>query len=1038
MKKKVFLHAIISALLFVIFGFGFSSWLIISPNLTKNPVNHDPNSNEMVDLNVHYRTLSAETKTTYEYFVPDQVSVTHNISATDKDGNTKYQEFTSSDIKITNPDKKIQYYDVDENGKYTAILQHVNSYGPEQIKSLNVEVNSWKPAQEGEYGVVWKTQVDPNDSSTALKFTCDQGNGLYGHGHKYEIGGVYRAEEEIFNETVETDGISITTIIFQRITVYDRQELTYGKKSGFIPYKAWFYYPQYEQRKLVIKVQKGVLEEVSDVKTIQVKKGTTITPFDLQVEGSKNYGYYSDADYTNLFDFKVPINERGDIYLQFIAASDNLTSSINALGNGQTLNLHDSYKGGTGDGINIPDDPTYYQKINGLFFDACTLNTGATLNLTYENEKIYELPITGSIGENLGNHRNSKDSSISEEYLSNENIGKRDCSCFVLLNGDMTVRGTLNIGAKVGGGPEGGSRYSYIIGQYSTLDLYGHTLTIEDGGRVNAYGIIKDSVGTGKIIVKKGGKLQSVLTVSDGRGRDSSAIGISKRQSPFTEYRLSYLQTSVKFYYGSTFTGYLKADFSSLGIANVYIDLFGEEITSGSNQKNALFSWSNTDFLETDYVSYEAYQITTLLSNAAFVKDMYQWRNKFEIHASLKVAGSYILNTSFTTPLGNLNIDIDFARLDTPISPFFDIILATGYKLEAHSKLTFYPGSSFYAQKNSTLIFKSDGEKTFNEISKGLTIAGETRTIAGGMMGYTSRIQDISSSAQANSKFNVGVYNMAGYWEYVKPANLVIDGDIEIDPNIDTTKSDGFYYISGNILMSDRALRSLKENKEYIKTYDLKAELKSGFFYDNSHQNINDQHLFASGYNMSPLNSGKKSYILDKNHDLEGYFDPSNGIFTSEIDGQKYFLKTGVNMYEGGSSGSSQSSRVDRNIEIVPVKDEDVDENNRIVIEGSGQAYLYYCGIYVPIYNFDRQQSIGNNTKLTVNARKFMSNEDGTYSINIKRITPDDSTAAAVSTNVSKCFTNLVVNFKSSTSKWEYYAFEAYPKTGNDVWYSYS
>lgn len=1039
MKKGKIVLALFIHIIFLL-TIGVSTWIIGVLVETKNSINHNIDNNEMVDVNVHYRAQSAETKTTTEYFIPKTYSVEHNISATDKDGNTSYQEFVApvyngTTGNLTNSDKKLQYWDVN-NGIYTKINQHNNNVGPEQIKSLKITVDSWEPTTDSAtYGVVWKTIVNPNDTTTALRFVGDQGNMAQGHGHKYAVGDIYKEDEEILRTTETHGDTTIITIVYQRITIYDRKEVIYGNVTvacAPVNYAGWFYYPQYEQRMVKITQTKGEIVDRDNVSTIRVKKNSIISPFDLNVENHNNYGFFEESDYSVLFDFSKPITNTKDIYLRYVSSAANLSTNISSLKSGETLNLYDQHKGGSGTGTNISLFPSYYDKINALFIDQCTIENGATLNLTFSNEQISIDPSTGSFNENLGNHRNNTDNSIAPDYDGSEYIGNSDCSCYIILNGDLTVRGTLNIGAKIGGYESGALIYSYIIGQYAKLDLYGHTIIV-DGGVVNSLGIIKDSVGGGKIIVKNGGKLQTVITVTDGRGRDTSVLGTTKRQSPFTEYKLSYLQVPVYFYNGTNFEGYLKVDFGTMGIINVYLNLIGNTFNE------SLFTWNGSS--DEEYVYYKPYQIPELSTpdNSIIYKYMYNWRNRFEFNANLRQASSLILSASVKTPIGNINADIDFARIDTPISPFMDFILNGGYTLEINSKMTFYPGSSFIANRNSTIDFNYYRNMTYQQISAGITLPGETRYIAGGIMSYTNRIKDFATNGYSASIFNKGIYSQDKYWEYVKESNVIIDGKINFNDGIDTSKSDGFYYLSGNITICNSSLEIIKNKRRCIKTYDLKSELQSGFLYDNTNQSLSTEYLFATSYNISPLISNEKAFIIDANYELEGAFDKKTCIFTNS-NNKKYFLKTDQDMYEDGSSGSNQGSRIDRNIEISEI--EQTYESYKIIKEKNGGYYLYYCGLYVPLLSeFNSNLSISNNHEFTINARKFMSNSDALYSVNVKKLTiNEDGSTTTVNigaTKVASCFSKLVVKYSSLTKEWSYYCFEDYPKTGINERYIY-
>lgn len=50
------------------------------------------------------------------------------------------------------------------------------------------------------------------------------------------------------------------------------------------------------------------------------------------------------------------------------------------------------------------------------------------------------------------------------------------------------------------------------------------------------------------------------------------------------------------------------------------------------------------------------------------------------------------------------------------------------------------------------------------------------------------------------------------------------------------------------------------------------------------------QYEFATSFNLNPLISNEKAYIIDKDYDLEGQYNISTGIFES-LDGNYYFYR---------------------------------------------------------------------------------------------------------------------------------------------------
>ena len=1049
MKKNLSLFLF----LFIIFTslMGFASYLIAPESInTQTSLVHSDEKTDYVNVNVHYETIDTGGATSVEYFIPDKFTIEYNISPFDASGDVNYEAYSApvydgktGSLNSDNQGDRIPiYYDV-VDGKYTAIQRHNISIGPEQIKSFSFNVETRKKVNnESQYGIVWKTNVkNANGVDDYLRFACDSGNTITGHGDKYGEGDVYKSDQIISQETVKENNKIVTSTIYQRITVYKIDAITYGSVDvACVPvdYNVWVYYPQYEVRMTRITTTTNEPVFFENVDTIKVKRGSLVNPIILNVPNYTNYGYFDDPSYNNYFNFNRPIDENSDIYLRYIQSSKEIANKINNLSNGSSLNFHDTYKGGSGNGYNIGEDDTYHISTNSVFIDKATISQGATVNLTFGNDEIYIEPNIGSFSENLGNHRTNSDNAIAPDYNGTNSstyndIGYSNASVYMILNDDLTINGTLNIGGEIGGSSTSNNLYSYIIGRYALLDLYGHDIIINNGGVLKNYGLIKDSVGGGKIIINNGGELETVVTISDGRGRDQSAVGLSKRQSLFTEYKLSYLQVPCIFYHGSTLNGYLKIDFNTFGIVNTNIQFLG------NNKNMALFAWSSNN-LSTDYVLYKPYQIEAIATpgKTEIYTKMYNYRNLFSFHANLDEAGSYILNANLSTPMGNLSADFDFARIDFPISPFFDIVVNRGYSLSISSKMTFYPGSSFYGDYGSNINFNIEGYKVFDPISMGLTIAGESRYIAGGIMAYSNRISDVASKNYSRNRFSTGVYGQTAYRDYVKPSNINIYSNINFNNQISTEYDDSYYYLSGPINFSKEAINKIKENRNFIKTYDVKSELTNGFFYNNTYQDLDNQIEYATSFNLNPLICNNISYLIDKNNLIEGNYDWRTGILTTK-NNDMYYLWMDNDLYTDGSGSSNQGSKIDRNILIKKV----IEKNEANIIKDEENKYfVYYCGINVPLLDdFDFDVNIGNNFKLNVNLRKFMSNSNSeAASINFTKYTLNNNgqyDRTTQSVNISSLYANAQINYNSASKDWSFYQFNQYSKTGNDVYWSY-
>lgn len=1007
-------HNVFKLIVSFIFCFSvcFSAWVYSS--LTSTGKDLSLSKNENVNVTVHNLKQSTDVSITTEYSVPVESSVVVDeekfLSDTDQNGNGQKEKWpdVGDKWKTIDWDEKTKYYNVDKNGKKTEIITH-STTGPGQIKYKNsyINVGEWKNVSDSStWGNVWNVGYKSNEFY--FYSNCEDSISLK---MQYNKNDVLPNTENKISEKVEFDektGTKITTIIYERAIVRDTKKQNRGKWIIF-HYVYGYYYPTYQYRRVVTKEKtRHQAEEISSA-DLKVKKGSCLSAVDLKLNNYKQYGFYTDSTCQTFFDFSKPLTSDVDLYVkQFeTSSSDSLTIKINSLSSGSTLNVYNQAGGNTGgtsgQNYDIYSDPYYNEGNKACFIGNTVIQSGATVNLTYGNGSIYTEPIDGQINDSLGNHRTNTNSTISNEYDGTTYVGMKNCSTYMALGDDLTVKGTLNVGAAIGG-HTGLSKYSYIIGKYSCLDLYGHNVYI-DGGTLNAYGLIVDSVGTGKIYVRNNGKLESTLTVSDGRATRQMMLGISKRQSPFTEYRFSYLQVPVRFENGTTFQAYLKFELGEFGIANFHINFIGTS--------DALFLWndSSTD----SYIDYSFAKVNSV-SSASLMQNCYNFRNRLSFNADVKQNYAVSMKIKITLSLGSASANVDFGRVDFPISPFFDLVLKSDHKMIVGSKITFYPGSSFYVEKGAVLSFTYTKDKVTYDGTSGVSIPGESRHMVGGIMSYTNHIGDVAANGYSEERFSAGIYNNSTYWKSFKTGNIQIDGNLEFDTSINTSDSlgDCYYLLSGNINLSTDSLKTLIQNRAYLKSYDFKAELTGGYLFSSTNVSVKDEYERAASYNANPLISNGHGYIFDSNQALEGTYTDgvltesknlslSNDSVTRTDNNSFYFLEVDTDMYKDGSKGSNQTDSIDRQITISECTS--IDSVHMVIRKGS-TYFAYYKGIYVPLIGFSENQTISSDsTVLNANLRKFMSNSETDKEENYTK------------------YSNCKIKFSSSAKAWTFVSF---------------
>lgn len=121
----------------------------------------------------------------------------------------------------------------------------------------------------------------------------------------------------------------------------------------------------------------------------------------------------------------------------------------------------------------------------------------------------------------------------------------------VVLQNDLIINGQLQVEGNYGVNTSGITQ-GVITKEYMCLDLNGHNITINNGGKLISDGLIIDSVGTGQINVEGGGYLRTLAVIHDYRGGNMTQSYVSKDVFPFQVYQLPYLRCKARVKYDQT------------------------------------------------------------------------------------------------------------------------------------------------------------------------------------------------------------------------------------------------------------------------------------------------------------------------------------------------------------------------------------------------------------------------------------------------------------------------------------------------------
>lgn len=805
----------------------------------------------------------------------------------------------------------------------------------------------------------------------------------------YNIDDWYQEEIFVKSESSFSQEKTTETIVsyFKRKRIADRS----SRNSGSFVKPNWthtYTVAWYTWTSTITKTRELPVDSVSSY-SLKVNKGNTISPCDLPIDNYKQYSYFADNQYSTLFDFTKPINSNKDIYLKYYEGDSSLTQFINGKTSG-TYSIYDSGKGGSAGQFDVSSDSTYETKVGCDYLSQATIVSGVTINITYSDNQLFPTSKGDAIadGADADKYHRDTNSNVALDYYNNQYIGNNNCSTMIRLLGDLTVKGNLGIGARVGG-VNSNTHFSEIIGNYTQLDLNGHNLII-DGGKVECYGSILDRTGGGKVIVKNGGTIMGLLTVTDARGGNLMTYGYGKGQSPFDEYRFAYIEAPIVAYYGTTVMGYLKLDLGSLGISIIKANIIG-------TSSNGVFSWGTkkTDedcFEIIPYINKSLYPSS--ISNPKYKSVytmMYYYRYKFNFKANIVLNSQIPLNATVNVLGKDTPVKIDWARIGVPIPPFFDFKLFDDYSMTLKAKLLLLPGSSFITAKNSNLIFDPGENVKYEDIQPStlfsdIVIKGETKRNCGSIMAYDRSFYSYYSYDNFNA-IRCGINNdgkdsngnnysanndTSVFWSYpegssyrmiTKPSNHMILGKVTIGAMPDSNK----YLISGPISLSKQALQTIISS-QYVKTYDIKGEQMGSMWFGIKSPSSEASYNLITSFNTLPLISNGKAFIKDNNMNINGIFDEETRLFTAGD--QTYFLWTPNDYLIGGSDKGNQKALTDYT--VTPTLVESVIGNQ--IIKANGAYYLFYRGIFVPV--LDAVSSGTTYTTIKANLRKFCSNNN--------------------------------------------------------------
>lgn len=527
----------------------------------------------------------------------------------------------------------------------------------------------------------------------------------------------------------------------------------------------------------------------------------------------------------------------------------------------------------------------------------------------------------------------------------------------LIINGQMQVKG--NYGVNTSGATQG-----VITKEYMCLDLNGHNITINNGGKLISNGLIIDSVGTGQINVEGGGCLRTLAVIHDYRGGAMTQSYVNNDVFPFQVYQLPYLRCKARIKYDQTngwgsLNGYVNAQaFTDKGPIKGQQEFELNFIGSSNSNYFIKLDKPNTNS-EDSYVDFIGYKENSIDKTSADKFYSISQRIKIIINNCNVSIGEF----KFDIKVSIISVSVDTSKYSFPISPFFDLEVKNSF-LTLDKRIKFLPGSSLIVDKNSTTLLSYD---------KSAKRAGQISVLDKSYYYYDKnykyvttdliKLADMSgkdkngNATEANISgdgYGQRVFKAQSFQKYKSNPNVQIKGtllfktgndsgmDYQLSGTINLSKigytSDGT--LSSSIIVnSDNPFSEL--NKQSVKVITYGYDYMIGNCTNNSH---------VKGFSR-PLVSNETAYYNDGANSYVGTYE-DDGIFRAN--GKTYYF-------------NNDGKYTIDDTTLPTLKECDYDSTSKIITDNR-QQYIYLASMYCKLTSTDNKTGTVDHTRLSENA----------------------------------------------------------------------
>lgn len=532
----------------------------------------------------------------------------------------------------------------------------------------------------------------------------------------------------------------------------------------------------------------------------------------------------------------------------------------------------------------------------------------------------------------------------------------------LIINGQMQVEG--NYGVNTSGATQG-----VITKEYMCLDLNGHNITINNGGKLISNGLIIDSVGTGQINVEGGGYLRTLAVIHDYRGGTMTQSYVNKDVFPFQVYQLPYLRCKARIKYNQTngwgsLNGYVNAQAFTDVDAGLTVIKGQQEFELnfiGSSNSNYFIKLDNpsTDN-EDSYVDVIGYKENSIDETSANKLYSISQRIKIIINKCSVSIGEF----KFDIKVNIISVSVDTSKYSLPISSFFDLEVKNSF-LTLDKRIKFLPGSSLIVDKNSTTLLSYDKkakragqisvlDKSYYYYDKNYNYVTTDLIKLADMSGSKDKNGNATEANISGDNYGQQVFKAQSFQKYKSNPNVQIKGtllfktgnnsgmDYQLSGTINLSKigytTDG-KLSNSTIVNSDNPFSEL--NKQSVKVITYGYDYMIGNCKNNSH---------VKGFSR-PLVSNETAYYNDGANSYVGTYE-DDGIFRANS--KTYYFNN-----DGKYSINDTT--------LPTLRECDYDSNSKIITDNN-QQYIYIASMYCKLTSTDNKTGTIDHTRLSENA----------------------------------------------------------------------